>query len=566
MTTITGKVEIGPGRAPSQLTAGKSYVRVRVADMVTTSAGVLMLPIVGDPTPLEDDGSFSVVVDPVPAGFAHVFEFEINNGQWKSIPIVKRVPASGTHDLKDLDDMAPVAGSQFAVPGWYGEVLEARDETLPAAITASAARDQTFAARDQVVAVQATNDGIMASVAANEGSAFRAAMSTTFAKRNPGITLMGLGDSQTANGGHTLPDPANSTRGSYYYGEPAWHLFAQILGGGKFDHIGNAATGGYTIQQIKATHLPAVLRIKPTICVVLAGENNKTNLSAADLADLASIYDQLAAAGIQVVACTIPPTSTIQNVYKLNAWIRRQARLRGIPLADLHSALADKATGGWKAGTNQDGSHPNAAGAMLMGAELARVLEPYVRQGDPDLADDEISTGNLTGKPLFLTNNAGTSADNLPGSAGTPPFPSTGWAASTTFASGSFSFASAETSAEGRYFRGHRVSGVDNWFATSNWTLAAGNVIRIAFGVELTIPAGGKVEMFLLGPSGWSTTPLRAVFTQSIKGVMAFELPIPAGQASYAGFKFQLRLTGADGTVAAIKRWTARDLTALGVA
>lgn len=133
MTTVTGKVEIGPGRAPSQLTAGKSYVRIRVAQMVTTSAGVLMLPVVGDPIPLEADGSFTAVVDPVPAGYGYVFEFSIDNGLWKSDPLIKRVPSSGTYNLKDLDDLVPVGGPGYTTPGWYAQALQARDETQAAA-------------------------------------------------------------------------------------------------------------------------------------------------------------------------------------------------------------------------------------------------------------------------------------------------------------------------------------------------------------------------------------------------------------------------------------------------
>lgn len=128
MTTVNGKVEIGPGRAPSQLTRGKSYVRVRVADMVTTSAGILMLPVVGDPTPLEADGSFSIVVDPIPQGYAHIFEFVVDEGRYLSPPIVKRVPASGTVELSELEDMLPVGGPQFAEPAWAAEVKAARDD------------------------------------------------------------------------------------------------------------------------------------------------------------------------------------------------------------------------------------------------------------------------------------------------------------------------------------------------------------------------------------------------------------------------------------------------------
>jgi lysophospholipase L1-like esterase len=110
-----------------------------------------------------------------------------------------------------------------------------------------------------------------------------------------------------------------------------------------------AATGGFTTDQIVATHLPTVLAAKPNACVVLGGINDMTigavAVPASTIANLKTIYTSLIAAGILPIACTIPPKNGYtEGPASLNAWISRYARNNGFPVLDFYSLLVDPST------------------------------------------------------------------------------------------------------------------------------------------------------------------------------------------------------------------------------
>lgn len=146
MTTITGDVGVGWGSAPSAVFPGKSYVRVRPADTVTTDTGVTMLPVPA-PKEIASDGTWSLSIDPLPATFAYVFEFIIDAGRFKSRAFTKLVPATGSHAFADLEDVVAPGGGGYAPPPWTADVFTARDETLAAASDVVELQDATIAGR-----------------------------------------------------------------------------------------------------------------------------------------------------------------------------------------------------------------------------------------------------------------------------------------------------------------------------------------------------------------------------------------------------------------------------------
>ncbi|MGA6128846.1 MULTISPECIES: hypothetical protein [unclassified Microbacterium] len=129
MTTINVDVRIGGGQPPSSGGRGKSYVLYAPRTVVNTSAGKTIVPV---PDRVELDpasGTATVTLDALPAETPYVFQFEVDNGYWKSSEIVAIVPASGTHKLADL----VVLGDDFTPPAWYSKVLTAQQVVEDAA-------------------------------------------------------------------------------------------------------------------------------------------------------------------------------------------------------------------------------------------------------------------------------------------------------------------------------------------------------------------------------------------------------------------------------------------------
>lgn len=219
-----------------------------------------------------------------------------------------------------------------------------------------------------------------------------------------------IGDSITASG---WP----GTQGRY---GPSWWTFFQILTGSRVRFDAVYATAGYTIQQIRDTHLPTVLAHSPKYgsCWIMAGTNNM--LSAWDLPAMklayAEICDTLVDAGILPVIVTIPPNNGTsekrQRITIWNAYLRNYAQIEGFPILDAHSVLTDPATGAFKAGYYDDDDHPSNTGRRAIGGLAAAdtqlvsrfpLGQPYLTHG----ADDGV---NLAAGGLFTTD---TSADGV---------------------------------------------------------------------------------------------------------------------------------------------------------
>lgn len=226
---------------------------------------------------------------------------------------------------------------------------------------------------------------------------------------NSGRTFYTMGDSISANNFIGLNNYGSAGNN---YG-----LWAHLLSNSAFRHVGAAATAGYTTAQIRATCLPTVLAAKPTSCVVLGGTNGQASFPTKEIADLTAIYTALMQAGIIPIACTIPPTNSDpnnSNKMKLNGWIRRYARLNGIPLADFYAVTVDPANGQWLSGYTGDGTHPTTKGSKAMGTELAAVFTELARRNLPELPDTQTNTSAAFQNNL-LQSNTGTSPNRPTG-------------------------------------------------------------------------------------------------------------------------------------------------------
>lgn len=350
-------------------------------------------------------------------------------------------------------------------------------------------------------------------------------------------TLMGMGDSLTANGGNDYV-PATGG-GGMFYAPQSWHLWGHLISGARFLHMGNAATPGYTIQQAKTTHLPTVLAAKPTYCTVLAGQNNISALSAQDYTDLFSIYTQLVGAGITPILCTIPPTSTNANLHALNRWIARISRDNGWPLLDLFGALVVPSTGLYLAADTADGVHPTETGAKKMGQALSTLMQQLLPVPSVRFASSNVGQ-TIPSNPLFL---------NAPGS--------DGWFPATTTTAGS-SATGATSGVVGNAWTITRPADADNfWGQNSVFPTVAGSRLIVAVKVSSSVRSvGGSAAILLNDAVGNSRVTVQLNEDIPAGSALAFDYHVPSGLPDYA-LRFQLRASGATGASLTVAQFTA---------
>lgn len=247
----------------------------------------------------------------------------------------------------------------------------------------------------------------------------------------PAARAMGLGDSITADG-TTLP---TSSADFVHNSDYSWLMWASLLSMGRIEFAGVAATATFRTDQIIATHLPTVLAARPAFCPVHAGTNDVGNLTTAQtLANLKFIFDTLLAAGITPVGTTMLPKETLtsssrQPLDAMSAFIVRYGRLRGFPVVDWTTPFIDP-DGSWKSYTsptpglyNRDDTHPNGAGAKIMGQRVLDALAPFLPPAPGPLATSvnflsDFSLAKTNGLLLTDTNADGV-ADNVIAAAAT---------------------------------------------------------------------------------------------------------------------------------------------------
>lgn len=184
-------------------------------------------------------------------------------------------------------------------------------------------------------------------------------------------------------------------------------------------HGGIFGTGGFTLAQIRDTHLPQVLALspKPEACLIAGGTNDATNLSAG-IAALGQIIDALLAAGIRPVLWLVPPRedSAKSAPSAWNARIRGIAALRGLQVVDGYTPLASPAGVYKTAGLKQDTVHPSAAGHFALASALIADPGWLARFGDcpPYLTAATGDAVNLIGsdRGLFTSDGNGDGASD----------------------------------------------------------------------------------------------------------------------------------------------------------
>jgi lysophospholipase L1-like esterase len=94
----------------------------------------------------------------------------------------------------------------------------------------------------------------------------------------PGSTVFAIGDSITANG-NSSGIAGTSLTLSTRIGPLSYLGWASMLSSGKILFAGASGTGGFTIAQVRATHVPVAIAANPGMCVVLAGTNDVGNIA-----------------------------------------------------------------------------------------------------------------------------------------------------------------------------------------------------------------------------------------------------------------------------------------------
>lgn len=236
-------------------------------------------------------------------------------------------------------------------------------------------------------------------------------------------SVMALGDSLSA-----VVSDYNSTLGvDSHLGNAGghspgdWLFLGNLLAGSPLDILGSAATAGYTVDQIRDTHLPTVLAAKPEYCICFSlGGNNilaSGEFASSVLTVSKYIIDQLAAAGVTPILATLPPVSSgnvSQNeIARYNSWMMNYAHKNGYPILDFYSILVDSATGVYKSGFTSDNTHPNSTGAAAMAPVVRDLLTKLSITGTrATLASYNGSiTGQLSNPLLIRTGGAANTPD-----------------------------------------------------------------------------------------------------------------------------------------------------------
>lgn len=143
----------------------------------------------------------------------------------------------------------------------------------------------------------------------------------------------------------------------------------------------NRGISGQTTPQMLVRMYPDVIRLHPSVLVILAGTNDIARNTGPQTLEmiqdnLRSMTDMAKANNIRIVICSLLPVSdytarkqTVQrppaDIRLLNDWLKKFAEEIGAVYADYYSATVDS-DGFLKAGFSMDGLHPNDQGYERM--------------------------------------------------------------------------------------------------------------------------------------------------------------------------------------------------------
>ncbi|HVO32407.1 MAG TPA: GDSL-type esterase/lipase family protein, partial [Elusimicrobiota bacterium] len=143
----------------------------------------------------------------------------------------------------------------------------------------------------------------------------------------------------------------------------------------------NCGVAGQRTDEIRARFESAINTYRPNYIVILAGVNDIYQGYPLEAAarNLAWMYEQAQLKGVIPVAATVLPCDVLSSqqskeIDALNNWIRKTAGKLRIPVADLHSAVADPKTP-WKLSGSPDGRHPDIGGYRRMGKVVLQALD-----------------------------------------------------------------------------------------------------------------------------------------------------------------------------------------------
>jgi hypothetical protein len=169
----------------------------------------------------------------------------------------------------------------------------------------------------------------------------------------------------------------------------------------------NFGVPGQNTAYMLSTELPLLLAMNPlpSVVSILGGTNDvKEGVSpATTVANLTAMVNQLKAAGITPILCTIPPNNTFPTqVQATNAAISAAASSLGVTLVDFYTGLA-QSNGTYQTQYLTDGTHPNIPGYTEMAhAFIAQTASIYGGSSVwlPTAAQDRV---NLVPDPLMAS-------------------------------------------------------------------------------------------------------------------------------------------------------------------
>lgn len=177
-----------------------------------------------------------------------------------------------------------------------------------------------------------------------------------------------------------LPAPAAHEKRVIFFGDSItdnWGRRAGVFFPGK-PYV-NRGIGGQTTEQMILRFRPDVIALNPKAVVILAGTNdlagNTGPTTPERIEENFETMTELAQAhGIRVVLASILPAAAypwrpgilpVENIRKLNAWMKDYCSTKKCVYLDYYSALATP-EGAMKLGTSSDGVHPTTAGYEIM--------------------------------------------------------------------------------------------------------------------------------------------------------------------------------------------------------
>lgn len=306
-----------------------------------------------------------------------------------------------------LDDNQPAAD-------WNGLI------NIPAAIgagtTQANARSAIGAASTaSVTAAQSAADAAQATASAATVASQKVAAAwaeTTDKQAAPTRpALVAIGDSFTQ-----LSFIATAWNGSSFSRTSTWYansyLTAAMVWNRQPCTVVSVGIGGDVCNNMLSRFDADVASKNPHVVLIEGGTNDiATNrTAAATFSDMRGMYAKAWKFGAKVIATTCPPRNTfttaqMKEACKLNTMLRNYAATnpQDFALVDMWRALADPATGNYKAGYTDDDVHPNTAACWAVGKECEAAFDRFFPTGTSNLARSNVNDDNLLTNPMFIT-------------------------------------------------------------------------------------------------------------------------------------------------------------------